>query len=435
MLTAEADFADLFEVKGRAKPRTVATSDQRGRRAGDQQRPPRAAAGAADHRGREPGGGRRHAALARCRCQGTRSGRSAWRRAGRRRHPDDAALPARAGHRADRARPSGCASGCAAGRRSGPPTATWPRCSTAAWRTSGALRIFDPEHPALAGGRGRRTLVHGAVRPGLAADRVDAAALGSRPGLGTLRTLAAWQGEDIDPASEEEPGKILHEVRFGPAASFALGGRSAYYGSVDATAAVRDAARGTAALGRQGSAVVALLPHADRALDWIETLRRRRRRRLRRVLPQDQPTAWRTRAGRTPGTASTSPTARSPSRRSRWPRCRATSTRPTGPGPSLARHFGDERGARRCGGRRPSSSSGSSTSGSGCRTAAGSRSASTGTSGRSTRSTSNIGHCLWTGIADKDKAGVGGQAPDVRRRCSAAGGSARWPRRWPPTTR
>ena len=53
--------------------------------------------------------------------------------------------------------------------------------------------------------------------------------------LGTLRTLAAWQGNDVDAASEEEPGKILHEVRFGPAASFALGGRSAYYGSADAT--------------------------------------------------------------------------------------------------------------------------------------------------------------------------------------------------------
>ena len=54
--------------------------------------------------------------------------------------------------------------------------------------------------------------------------------------LGTLRTLAARQGADVDPGSEEEPGKILHEVRFGPAASFALNGRSAYFGSADATA-------------------------------------------------------------------------------------------------------------------------------------------------------------------------------------------------------
>ena len=37
------------------------------------------------------------------------------------------------------------------------------------------------------------------------------------------------------PASEEEPGQILHEMRFGPAASLALGGRSVYYGTADAT--------------------------------------------------------------------------------------------------------------------------------------------------------------------------------------------------------
>ena len=53
--------------------------------------------------------------------------------------------------------------------------------------------------------------------------------------VGTLQTLAARQGRAADPASEEEPGKILHEVRFGPAATLALGGRSAYYGTADAT--------------------------------------------------------------------------------------------------------------------------------------------------------------------------------------------------------
>ncbi|WP_328842504.1 hypothetical protein [Streptomyces europaeiscabiei] len=36
--------------------------------------------------------------------------------------------------------------------------------------------------------------------------------LGTDLALGTLRTLAAQQGTRTDPASEEEPGKMLHEV-------------------------------------------------------------------------------------------------------------------------------------------------------------------------------------------------------------------------------
>ena len=31
----------------------------------------------------------------------------------------------------------------------------------------------------------------------------------------TLRTLAALQGRAVDPFREEEPGKILHEMRYG----------------------------------------------------------------------------------------------------------------------------------------------------------------------------------------------------------------------------
>ena len=31
--------------------------------------------------------------------------------------------------------------------------------------------------------------------------------------LGTLQTLAQLQGDKVDPLTEEEPGRILHEVR------------------------------------------------------------------------------------------------------------------------------------------------------------------------------------------------------------------------------
>jgi glycogen debranching enzyme len=135
----------------------------------------------------------------------------------------------------------------------------------------GALRIFDPEHPrwpVVAAGApwfmalfGRDSLLTAWMLlpwdPGLA--------------LGTLRTLAAWQGSGFDPAAEEEPGKILHEVRFGPAASFALGGRAAYFGSADASALFVMLLGELQRWGGKDSAISALLPHADRALEWIET--------------------------------------------------------------------------------------------------------------------------------------------------------------------
>ncbi|WP_413317665.1 glycogen debranching N-terminal domain-containing protein [Agrococcus sp. 1P02AA] len=55
--------------------------------------------------------------------------------------------------------------------------------------------------------------------------------------LGTLRTLAARQGVAIDPATAEQPGKILHEIRQG---AFTMPGEGivlppVYYGTIDAT--------------------------------------------------------------------------------------------------------------------------------------------------------------------------------------------------------
>ena len=42
--------------------------------------------------------------------------------------------------------------------------------------------------------------------------------------LGTLQTLADRQGRALDPMSEEEPGKILHEVRLGVVGGLSLRG-------------------------------------------------------------------------------------------------------------------------------------------------------------------------------------------------------------------
>lgn len=53
--------------------------------------------------------------------------------------------------------------------------------------------------------------------------------------IGALETLTDYQGKNIDPLSEEEPGKILHEMRFGEVAHFLEWVKFPYYGSVDAT--------------------------------------------------------------------------------------------------------------------------------------------------------------------------------------------------------
>jgi glycogen debranching enzyme len=134
----------------------------------------------------------------------------------------------------------------------------------------GGLRIYDPEHP---------------TRPVVAAGAPWFMALFGRDSLltawmllpwdarlaaGTLQTLATWQGTDMDAASEEEPGRILHEVRFGPAAAVAMGGRRAYYGTADATPLFVMLLGELARWGFKGSVIDSLLPHADRALDWVE---------------------------------------------------------------------------------------------------------------------------------------------------------------------
>jgi glycogen debranching enzyme len=52
---------------------------------------------------------------------------------------------------------------------------------------------------------------------------------------GTLRYLAQHQGRKVDAAREEEPGKILHEVRYGELANLKMIPHTPYYGSVDST--------------------------------------------------------------------------------------------------------------------------------------------------------------------------------------------------------
>jgi glycogen debranching enzyme len=133
----------------------------------------------------------------------------------------------------------------------------------------GSLRIFDPEHEdraVIAAGApwfmtifGRDSLITSwmvlPLDPSLA--------------LGTMRTLASLQGTKVTPATEEEPGKILHEMRFGMQASLWLGGSSVYYGTVDATPLFVMLLGEMRRWGLERRIVDELLPNADRALDWI----------------------------------------------------------------------------------------------------------------------------------------------------------------------
>jgi len=87
--------------------------------------------------------------------------------------------------------------------------------------------------------------------------------------LGTLRTLASLQGERENPLTEEQPGRILHETRSGRDASLSLGGGSVYYGTADATPLFVMLLGELARWGLGADAVDELLPHADRALAWV----------------------------------------------------------------------------------------------------------------------------------------------------------------------
>jgi glycogen debranching enzyme len=137
-------------------------------------------------------------------------------------------------------------------------------------RDLGALRIMDPDHPedaVVAAGApwfmalfGRDSLLTSWMAISLA-----------RGALGTLRTLARFQGRRVNPMTEEEPGRILHEVRLGMDLSLHLGGQSVYYGTVDATPLFVMLVDEALRWGAPQAEIDALMPAVDAGLDWMRT--------------------------------------------------------------------------------------------------------------------------------------------------------------------
>ena len=166
-----------------------------------------------------------------------------------------------------------------------PPGATWStptvvsddrRLSalvTRALADLSTLRMSTPDHPTdvfLAAGAPWFFTLFG--RDSLWAARM-LLPLGTELAAGTLRTLAHRQGLQVDAATAEQPGKILHELR---SEQFDLGagasGRSlppTYFGTVDATplwiCLLHDAWR----WGMPEAEVKELLPALQAALAWM----------------------------------------------------------------------------------------------------------------------------------------------------------------------
>jgi glycogen debranching enzyme len=96
--------------------------------------------------------------------------------------------------------------------------------------------------------------------------------LGWNPDIakGTLRLLAAHQGKKVDEFTEEEPGKIFHELRRGELARLGEIPHRPYYGSVDATPLFALVFAETVKWTADRELWRDLLPAAERALTWCD---------------------------------------------------------------------------------------------------------------------------------------------------------------------
>jgi glycogen debranching enzyme len=88
-------------------------------------------------------------------------------------------------------------------------------------RAGGAGWVLNAGVPAFTGFFGRDALTSG----------IQAAMAGTEALRGAVEVAAATQADADDPWRDEEPGKMLHELRRGPLSMLGLSPRDAYYGS------------------------------------------------------------------------------------------------------------------------------------------------------------------------------------------------------------
>ncbi len=132
-----------------------------------------------------------------------------------------------------------------------------------------ALRLHDPSaerRPVIAAGAPWYMTLFGrdALLSSYMAMHID-----SDLALGVLEALAELQGTKVDEVTEEQPGRIMHETRTLDVAEPTLTGGSTYFGSVDSTPLFVMVLGELCRWGASTADLERLLPHADRALAWM----------------------------------------------------------------------------------------------------------------------------------------------------------------------
>jgi glycogen debranching enzyme len=135
-------------------------------------------------------------------------------------------------------------------------------------RDLGALRIADADHSDVVVAAGAPWFMTLFGRDSILTSWMTLV-LDPQLGLSTARVLARLQGKATVPETDEQPGRILHEVRFGRGASLALEDGEIYYGSIDATPLFVMLVGELRRWGVPMADLRPLLPAVDRALDWV----------------------------------------------------------------------------------------------------------------------------------------------------------------------
>jgi glycogen debranching enzyme len=87
---------------------------------------------------------------------------------------------------------------------------------------------------------------------------------------GSLDVLGRWQAKERDDYRDAEPGKIMHELRYGELAHFKLIPHTPYYGTADATPLYLITLHAAWRATGDRSLLETYLPNVEAALDWID---------------------------------------------------------------------------------------------------------------------------------------------------------------------